>query len=108
MILDVVVEMADGWNYWGLQKKILAQRSQYLLAKCEQVGRRPEEITKSWAGALHDLFQTGDERSKVFEKVRTELKSQASYGTKYLIASFGPRAEFWWYEVFAEAARSLN
>jgi len=107
-ILDVVAEMADGWNYWGLEQRILAQRTQYLQAKCEQLGRRPEEITKSWAGALHDLFQTGDARSMIFDKVKAELKNQASYGTKYLIASFGPRAELWWYKVFAEAARSLN
>lgn len=107
-ILDVAAELGDGWNYWGLEEKAIAQRVQYLLAKCKEHGRPPEEITISWASALHELFQSGEKRSTILEKVRQELQSRASYGARHLIASFGPKAESWWYEAFAEAAKSVD
>jgi hypothetical protein len=107
-ILDVVAEMADGWNYWGLERKVLAQRSEYLHTKCEQFGRRPGEITKSWAGALHNLFQNNESRSTILEEVKEELRSQTNHGTNYFIASFGSRAEAWCYEAFDEASKSLE
>jgi len=107
-ILDVVAEMADGWNYWGLERKVLAQRSEYLHAKCAQFGRRPGEITKSWAGALRNLFQNNESRSTILEEVKEELRSQTNHGTNYFIASFGSRAEAWCYEAFVEASKSLE
>lgn len=107
-VLDVVAEMADGWNYWDLERKVLAERSEYIDAKCEQFGRRPGEITKSWAGTLRNLRQTNESRSTILENVRNELRSRTNNGTEYLIASFGSRAESWLYEVLAEASKSLE
>lgn len=107
-ILDIVAEMADGWNYWGLERKVLAQRSKYLSDKCIKIGRHPEQITKSWAGLLSHELEPGVNRNKVVENIRGQLRSQTDVETRYFIASLGSRADSSSYEAFAEAVRSLE
>ena len=106
-ILEVAAELADGWNHWGVAPNRLPQMEQYLDTRCEQFGRRPESITKSWAGQLRNLSEIENGGSSVVEKVRVELRNQTSPGTDYLIATLGPRVELSSYEVFAEAAESV-
>lgn len=107
-ILDVVAEFADGWNYWGLEREILEQRSKDLFRKCVQVGRQPEQITKSWAGSVSKALRTGGGRAEIVENIAAQLRSKTDQDTRYFIAHFGARADSSSYEVFAEAARSLE
>jgi len=104
-ILDIVAEMADGWNYWGLSKEILAQRSRYLYEKCVQTGRDPDKITKSWAGRLSHVIRARGDVTRVVEDIAAHLRSQIDHETRYFIANLGPRARPSMYEAFADAAR---
>jgi hypothetical protein len=107
-ILDIIAEMGDGWNYWGLKRKMLIQRSRYLSDKCIRIGRHPDEITKSWAGTLSHLLRQGGKRNQIVENIREELRSQTDHETKYFIASLGAGADTSSYETFAEAVSSLE
>jgi alkanesulfonate monooxygenase SsuD/methylene tetrahydromethanopterin reductase-like flavin-dependent oxidoreductase (luciferase family) len=106
-ILDIVAEMADGWNYWGLSRDILAQRSRYLYEKCVQTGRDPDKITKSWAGKLSHVIRAGGDLTKLVEDIAAHLQGQVDHETRYFIANLGPRARPSTYEAFADAARLL-
>jgi alkanesulfonate monooxygenase SsuD/methylene tetrahydromethanopterin reductase-like flavin-dependent oxidoreductase (luciferase family) len=107
-ILDIVAEMADGWNYWGLDREVLARCTRYLSSKCTKIGRHPNEIVKSWAGTLSQVLRRGGSRNEVEENIREQLMSQADHETEYFIGSFGARADTLAYEAFAEAVRSLE
>jgi alkanesulfonate monooxygenase SsuD/methylene tetrahydromethanopterin reductase-like flavin-dependent oxidoreductase (luciferase family) len=103
-ILDIVAEMAEGWNYWGLGKEELAERSVYLASKCAKLGRSLDTIVKSWSGTLS---RGAKNRAERVEKIAAELRSQTDAETSYFIASFGPRADQESYQAFAEAIKSL-
>jgi alkanesulfonate monooxygenase SsuD/methylene tetrahydromethanopterin reductase-like flavin-dependent oxidoreductase (luciferase family) len=107
-ILDVVAEMADGWNYWGITRETLARRSSYLSDKCATIGRQPQQITKSWTGTLTHLTKTNRDSGQLVENIREQLRSQTDTQTKYFIASLGSRADTSIYEAFAEAVKSLD
>ena len=107
-ILDVVAEMADGWNYWGITKEMLAQRTRYLSDKCATIGRQPQQITKSWAGTLAHLTKSNIGRDELMENIRDQIRRQTDDQTKYFIASFGSRADPSIYETFAEVIQSLD
>lgn len=106
-ILDVVAEFADGWNYWGIKKRTLEQRSHYLSTKCVEFRRNFEQIIKSWSGTISHPSRTA-KRSKMVEKILFKLRSEADAQTEYFIASFGQRAAGQSYEAFAEAVASLD
>jgi alkanesulfonate monooxygenase SsuD/methylene tetrahydromethanopterin reductase-like flavin-dependent oxidoreductase (luciferase family) len=106
-ILDIVAELADGWNYWGLDSRRLRQCETYLLEKCAKLRRNPEDIIKSWAGTLTTPTRNRD-HPKIVEAMRTELLAQTDRWTKYFIASFGPTAPQDAYRAFADAVRSLT
>ena len=107
-ILDVVAEMADGWNYWGITRETLAKRSSYLSDKCATIGRQPKQITKSWTGTLTHLIKPNRDRGQLVENIRKQIRSQTDTQTKYFIASLGSRADTSIYEAFAEAVKSLD
>jgi alkanesulfonate monooxygenase SsuD/methylene tetrahydromethanopterin reductase-like flavin-dependent oxidoreductase (luciferase family) len=107
-ILEIVAEMADGWNYWGLDKEILARRAQYLSNKCAEVGRQPDEIVKSWAGTLARTLRRGGSRTELEQNIRDQLLKETDHETRYFIGSFGPSADTLAYETFAEAVKSLE
>lgn len=106
-ILDVVAEMGNGWNYWGLNKELLAQRSRYLREKCAETGRDPSEITKSWAGTLSRVIGAGGNRTKVVQEMVAQIQSQRDDETSYFIANLGLGAGSSTYKAFADAARLL-
>ena len=106
MILDIVAELADGWNYWGLDKKELGEREQYLFAKCSEVGRSYIDLIKSWAGKVDGTGQCSSNLTLV-EDMKKQLLSKTSTHTDYFIASFGRDSDRKAYEAFAEAVRSF-
>ena len=103
-IIDIAAELADGWNYWGLTRRKLAERERYLSVKCAQLGRDPDGITKSWAGTLSNAPSSP---SKLAESMKAELMSQTDAETDYYIASFSAETDRKAYEGFAEAVRSI-
>jgi hypothetical protein len=100
--------MADGWNYWGLERKKLVRCSRYLSDKCAKFGRHPQHITKSWAGTLSHVIGTGTNKKNVEERIREQIRSQTDNDTRYFIASLGSKADSPSYEAFAEAIRGLD
>jgi alkanesulfonate monooxygenase SsuD/methylene tetrahydromethanopterin reductase-like flavin-dependent oxidoreductase (luciferase family) len=107
-ILDIVAEMADGWNYWGLDREKLEVRTNYLHSKCAKIGRQPSEIIKSWSGTLSQVLKRGGSRTKMTQSIRELVMKQTDPNTRYFIGSFGARADALAYETFAEAVRSLE
>jgi alkanesulfonate monooxygenase SsuD/methylene tetrahydromethanopterin reductase-like flavin-dependent oxidoreductase (luciferase family) len=107
-ILDVVAELADGWNYWGLGKETLSQLSRYLSARCVDFGRDPERIVKSWSGTFSHIFRTAKNHSAMVDNIVSQLRSQADMNTEYFIASFGPKAKHESYKAFAEAVTKMG
>jgi len=107
LILDVVAELADGWNYWGLDKKELCEREKYLFAKCVEVGRPHVDLIKSWAGKVDGTGQRS-RNSTTVEGMKRQLLSNTSEHTDYFIASFGRDADRKAYEAFAEAVKSFT
>jgi alkanesulfonate monooxygenase SsuD/methylene tetrahydromethanopterin reductase-like flavin-dependent oxidoreductase (luciferase family) len=106
MVLDVTAELADGWNYWGLNRGKLQELRSYLLKKCAELGRNPDEITKSWAGTISKATLTHSYPQMV-QQIKTELLAQTDGETKYFIASFGSAASHDAYQAFAEAVKSI-
>lgn len=107
MILDIVAELADGWNYWDMNKRELDEREKYLFAKCSEFGRPHTDLIKSWAGNVGTEARQPSAKSTVVDSMRRMLLSKTSRYTDYFIASFGHRADREAYEAFAEAVRSL-
>ena len=107
-ILDLVAEMAEGWNYWNVSKEELAHRSNYLSKKCAEIGRNSNHIVKSWSGTVSHLFRDVRNRDKKTESIVAELRSQSDDETEYFIAHLGPRAEAETYRLFADAVGRLE
>jgi alkanesulfonate monooxygenase SsuD/methylene tetrahydromethanopterin reductase-like flavin-dependent oxidoreductase (luciferase family) len=106
-IVNVVAELADGWNYWGLSKEGLERRSRYLSTKCTEYRRSPASILKSWSGTFSHLSHGPGNYTELVQKMATALRKQTDAETRYFVASFGPRANPESYQAFAEAVKSL-
>jgi alkanesulfonate monooxygenase SsuD/methylene tetrahydromethanopterin reductase-like flavin-dependent oxidoreductase (luciferase family) len=106
-ILDLVAEMANGWNYWRLSKKELKQRNKYLSLRCDEFNRPRDEIVKSWSGTLQRIPQRVENPIKMLLGIIHQLRNETDTETAYFIASFGARAPSKSYEIFADAMRSL-
>jgi alkanesulfonate monooxygenase SsuD/methylene tetrahydromethanopterin reductase-like flavin-dependent oxidoreductase (luciferase family) len=98
-ILDVVAELADGWNYWNLTKKKVTSKARYLLDRCLQNKRAFNSIVKSWSGTIPT--------NQTIETLLTYLKERSSPEIQYFVAYLGPVAKRDTYELFAEAVHKL-
>jgi alkanesulfonate monooxygenase SsuD/methylene tetrahydromethanopterin reductase-like flavin-dependent oxidoreductase (luciferase family) len=98
-ILDVVAELADGWNYWNLASNRLKDKMHYLMEKCSQNGRQFDSIVKSWSGVISPNQAT--------EALLAFLKERTDPWTEYFVTYFGPEAKRETYESFADAIRKL-
>ncbi|UCE16325.1 MAG: TIGR03560 family F420-dependent LLM class oxidoreductase [Candidatus Bathyarchaeota archaeon] len=66
LLLKVVAELADGWNWYGSPKEC-AHKLDVLRGHCANVGRDFDEIKKSWTGELFLLPKGSKVRSEVEE-----------------------------------------
>lgn len=105
-LLDVVAELADGWNYWGFGRNELERRGSILQKKCVEYGRNPSSILKSWAGTYREL-SGGNSGSISVSNIQSTLRNQTDADTRYFIASFGSNAKPEMYKAFAEAVKGL-
>jgi alkanesulfonate monooxygenase SsuD/methylene tetrahydromethanopterin reductase-like flavin-dependent oxidoreductase (luciferase family) len=106
LILDIVTELADGWNYWGLDKKELGEREKYLFAKCAEIRRPQADLIKSWAGKVGGTGQCSSNLT-IVEDMKRQLLLKTSEHTDYFIASFERDSDHKAYEAFAEAVKSF-
>jgi alkanesulfonate monooxygenase SsuD/methylene tetrahydromethanopterin reductase-like flavin-dependent oxidoreductase (luciferase family) len=106
-ILDIVAEFAEGWNFWGLRKDKLKQRSNYLAKKCAEFGRDPGSIVKSWSGTYRQLAHSATKYPELVQTISRNLRKQTDTETSYFIAFFDSRAEHESYQAFADAVNSL-
>ncbi len=66
LLLRVVAELADGWNWYGSPEEY-AHKLDVLRGHCTNVGRDYDEIKKSWTGELFLLPKGSKVRSEVEE-----------------------------------------
>lgn len=64
LLLRVVAELADGWNWYGSPEEY-AHKLDVLRGHCTNVGRDYDEIKKSWTGELFLLPKGSKVRSEV-------------------------------------------
>jgi probable F420-dependent oxidoreductase len=105
-ILDVVAEIADGWNYWNLNQSEAKDRANYLSNQCARIGRVPHEITYSWSGQVSTRNRDTD--SMTVEALRSELRDKIVPGTSYFIGSFAVDRNPNAYEMFRDVVASLS
>jgi alkanesulfonate monooxygenase SsuD/methylene tetrahydromethanopterin reductase-like flavin-dependent oxidoreductase (luciferase family) len=103
-LLDVIAEMANGWNYWDASERKVCELETHLYTKCEEFHRSADSITESWAGPVN-LSTKG--RVTLTERLKEELTSQIGEKTDYFIGSFPAKADRKAYVAFAEAVRSI-
>ena len=106
-ILDVVAAIADGWNYWGLNKTELAKREAYLKSKCVEFGRKPGSLVRSWAGPMA-AGRNGEPYATIVDEIESELLKNTNGETDYFIASFDTTTSPKLYRAFAEAVKSID
>ena len=80
-VIDLVAELADGWNYWNINRKTLTSKTNYIRNKCSQVHRSFNEIAKSWSGTIPPNYSTS--------KLVDYLKRGSDAETRYFIGYFG-------------------
>jgi alkanesulfonate monooxygenase SsuD/methylene tetrahydromethanopterin reductase-like flavin-dependent oxidoreductase (luciferase family) len=95
-ILNVIAELADGWNSWGLGRGTLKRRNAYLSEKCNQFNRDPNLIVRSWLGTFEQITQNLKEEAQ-------DLVNQ----TKYFIVSFDSSTTPKSYQSFVDLMNSL-
>jgi len=98
-LMDVTAELADGWNYWNINRKQLTLKSNYLRNKCSHLHRPFSHIVKSWSGSIPL------NRSK--NQLADYLRKRSDTKTGYFIGYFGKTAKRMHLEQFAEAVRKL-
>jgi alkanesulfonate monooxygenase SsuD/methylene tetrahydromethanopterin reductase-like flavin-dependent oxidoreductase (luciferase family) len=107
-ILDVVAELADGWNFWGMSIEAAKQRSSYLSEKCSQYGRKPGEVLKSWSGTYKELSQGTEDHPEESKTVASRLRYLTDAEIEYFIVSFDSTATPEAYQTFADAMSDLS
>jgi len=98
-LLDVVVELADGWNYWNITQEQLVGKTAYLRSRCEHLQRSFNHITKSWAGNVPPNYST--------DELVNYLKIGSDSSTEYFIGYFDQNAKREILETFADIVRKL-
>ena len=98
-LMDLVAELADGWNYWNLSRKQLTTKTNYLQNKCKRMRRSFNHIVKSWSGPIPPNYSTNELVDYLTERSDTK--------TGYFIGYFGESTKRETLEEFAEVVRKL-
>jgi len=80
-VLDLVAELADGWNYWNINRKTLSSKTNYLRNKCSRMDRSFNHVTKSWSGTIPSCYSTSE--------LVDYLEGRSDAETRYFIGYFG-------------------
>jgi len=98
-LIDLVAELADGWNYWNISGKQLTLRTEYLRDRCSRTHRSFSDVAKSWSGTVPPNCST--------RELVDYLKKRSDTETRYFIGYFGRSTKRKALEKFADAARQL-
>ena len=79
-LMDVIIELADGWNYWGITRKQLSERANYLRERTSRTHLNSNHIVKSWSGNIPPSLSTDD--------LLDYLKKRSDATTEYFIGYF--------------------
>lgn len=107
-ILDVVAELCDGWNHWGLGGEMVRKLSNYLSAKSSEYGRKPEDIVISWAGTYSQIAGRTRNQAELSKNLKSRFREQMEAGTNYFIASLSSGAEMDEIRGFANSMKSMG
>jgi len=98
-LIDLVAELADGWNYWNIDQAQLVSKTNYLRKKCTCLHRSFDQIDKSWSGTIPRSCSTNE--------LIDYLKKQTVVKSGYFIGYFGEYTKPESLEKFADAVRKL-
>jgi hypothetical protein len=98
-VIDLVAELADGWNYWNINRTQLVKKTDYLRRRCVRIQTSFNHIVKSWSGTIPPNYSTNE--------VVDYLKKRTDTKTKYFIGYFGKYTKREILEEFADAVHKL-
>jgi len=98
-LMDLVAELADGWNYWNMNREQLVMKTNYLREKCSRTQRSLSHIVRSWSGTIPPNYSTNE--------LADYLKGRSDSKTGYFIGYFGKSTKRELLEKFADVVRKL-
>ena len=98
-LLDLVAELADGWNYWNIDRRQLVSKTNYLRKRCARSHRSFNQILKSWSGTIPRNYSTNE--------LVDYLKTRSVAKTEYFIGYFGKYTRRELLEEFADVVHKL-
>lgn len=98
-LMDVVAELADGWNYWNIDQEQLVRKTNYLQKRCTRMHRPFNQIVKSWSGTIPRNYSTNE--------LVDYLKKRSDAKTGYFIGYFGENTKPELLEEFADVVQKL-
>jgi len=98
-LMDVVAELADGWNYWNIDQEQLVRKTNYLRKRCTRMHRPFNQIVKSWSGTIPRNYSTNE--------LVDYLKKRSDAKTGYFIGYFGENTKPELLEEFADVVQKL-
>jgi alkanesulfonate monooxygenase SsuD/methylene tetrahydromethanopterin reductase-like flavin-dependent oxidoreductase (luciferase family) len=98
-LMDLVAELADGWNYWKIDREELIKTTSYLRNRCARTQRSFDKIVKSWSGTIPRNYSTN--------QLVDYLKERSDAKSGYFIGYFGKYTGQEALEEFADVTRKL-
>ena len=98
-MIDLVAELADGWNYWNIDREQLVRETDYLRERCARMQRSFNHIVKSWSGTIPRNYSTNE--------LVDYLKKRSDAKSGYFIGYFGKYTKREVLEEFADVVRKL-
>jgi len=98
-LMDLVAELADGWNYWNISREQLVTKTSYLRGRCAHVRRSYDRIVKAWSGTVPRDCPT--------DELVDHLMEESDAKSTYFIGYFGGHSNRESLEKFADATRRV-
>jgi alkanesulfonate monooxygenase SsuD/methylene tetrahydromethanopterin reductase-like flavin-dependent oxidoreductase (luciferase family) len=98
-LIDLVAELADGWNYWNIDRDLLVRKTNYLRSRCACLRRSFDQIVKSWSGTIPRNYST--------DQLLDYLKTRSDANPGYFIGYFGKYTKWEALEEFADVVSKL-
>ena len=86
LTLRIVAELADGCNFWGLTPDECLRKLNVLRIHCSSLGRRMDDISKSWGGEAL-VVQDKDELKKSVERFGLRGMQAEDYVRRHIVGT---------------------
>jgi alkanesulfonate monooxygenase SsuD/methylene tetrahydromethanopterin reductase-like flavin-dependent oxidoreductase (luciferase family) len=80
-LMDIIIELADGWNHWNIKREQLQERVNYLRERTSRRHLNSNHIVESWSGNIPPDLSTND--------LLDYLQKRSVATTEYFIGYFG-------------------